>query len=105
MNDELLIVIPPTDSREDLPIWSAAPGPKTTVEQLYRACEAFELEVEFFYGRLFLVSWQPDPDHPDAIPCLEPFLNTLYGPNHAIDVTVRDSFYPGTTDAEVQADD
>ncbi len=76
--------------------WSAAPGPQTTVEQLFRACIAFDLDVRRLYGKIRLV-----PNHEAAeVPAIPTLLDVLFGADHAVDVTVRDVYYPGLVDAD-----
>lgn len=77
--------------------WSAAPGPQTTVEQLFRACIAFDLDVRRLYGKIRLVPNRESAEVP-AIPTL---LDVLFGSDHAVDVVVRDVYYPGTVDADL----
>ena len=108
MTDTLDIVIltpgsedGPAWDPEPRPLWSAAPGPEVTVGQLARACEVFELQVESWYGRLRLVPI----DRRAEMPPIEDLLDALFGTERAVEVTVRDSYYPGIVDSEVDGDE
>ncbi len=80
--------------------WSAAPGPQTTIEQLWKACVAFDLDVSRLYGKIRLVPIDPDAE----LPAIPTFLDVLFGKDTPVDVAIRDNYYPGGVDGD-QVDD